>query len=59
MVEEGASERLGEILIEKRDSISREDLLKYIRSNFKNLSLKAIAKNCVIQTDLTVNLRNG
>ena len=40
MVEEGASERLGKILIERRDLISREDLLKNIRSNFKRLSLK-------------------
>ena len=35
MVEEGASERLDKILIEGRDSISREDLLKYTRSNFE------------------------
>ena len=42
MVEEGASERLVEILIEGRDSISRKDLLKYIKSNFKGLSLKNI-----------------
>ena len=42
MVEEGASERLVEILIEGRDSISRKDLLKYIKSNFKGLSLRNI-----------------
>ena len=42
MVEEGASERFDEILIERRDSLSREDLLKYIRSNFEELSLKNI-----------------
>ena len=42
MVEEGASERFEEILIEGRDSISREDLLKFIRSNFEELSLKNI-----------------
>ena len=42
MVEERASERFDEILIEGRDSISREDLLKYIRSNFEKLSLKNI-----------------
>ena len=40
MVGEGASERLDEILIEGRDSIKREDLLKYIRSNFEGLSLR-------------------
>ena len=40
MVEEGASERLDKILIEGRDSISRKDLLKYIRSNFERLSLR-------------------
>ena len=42
MVEEGESKRFGEILIERRDSISREDLLKYIRSNFEGLSLRKI-----------------
>ena len=42
MVEEGASERFDEILIEGRDLISREDLLKYIRSNFEGLSLRNI-----------------
>ena len=36
------SERFDEILIEGRDSISREDLLKYIRSNFEGLSLRNI-----------------
>ena len=40
IVEEGASERFNEILIEKEDSIDREDLLKYIRSNFEGLRLK-------------------
>ena len=39
MVEKKASERLDEILIEERDSIRREDLLIYIRSNFEGLSL--------------------
>ena len=42
MVEEGASERFDEILIEGRDSIRREDLLKYIRSNVEGLSLRNI-----------------
>ena len=42
MVEEGASERFDEISIEGRDSIRREDLLKYIRSNFEGLSLRNI-----------------
>ena len=42
MVEEGASERFDEMLIEGRDSISRKDLLKYIRSNFEGLSLKKL-----------------
>ena len=42
MVEEGASERLDEILIEGRDSIGQEDLLKYIRSYFERLSLRNI-----------------
>ena len=41
-MEEGASERFEEILIEERDSISQKDLLKYIRSNFEGLSLKNI-----------------
>ena len=36
------SERFDEILIEGRDSISRKDLLKYIRSNFEGLSLRNI-----------------
>ena len=40
MVEKGESERLDEILIEGRDSINREDLLKDLGSNFENLSLK-------------------
>ena len=35
-------ERFDEILIEGRDSISREDLLKYIRLNFEGLSLRNI-----------------
>ena len=42
MVEEGESGIFYEILIEGRDSISREDLLKYIRSNFEGMSLKNI-----------------
>ena len=42
MVEEGASKRFDEILIEGRDSIRREDLLKYIRSNVEGLSLRNI-----------------
>ena len=37
-----ASERLDEILIEGRDSINREDLLKYVRSNFEGLNLRNI-----------------
>ena len=42
MVEKGTSERFDEILIEGRNSISRENLLKYIRSNFEGLSLMNI-----------------
>ena len=42
MVEEGASGGLDEILIKGRDLISREDLLKYIRSNSEGLSLRNI-----------------
>ena len=42
MVEEGASERFDEILIEGQDSMKRKDLLKYIKSNFKLKSYKKI-----------------
>ena len=35
-------ERLDEILIEGKDSISQEKLLKYMRSNFERLSLRNI-----------------
>ena len=42
MGEKEASERLDVILIEGRDSIRREDLLKYIRPNCEGLSLKNI-----------------
>ena len=35
-------ERFDEIIIEGRDSISREDLLKYIGSNFEGVSLRNI-----------------
>ena len=35
-------ERLDEILIEGRDSMSRDDLLKHRRSNFEELSLRNI-----------------
>ena len=42
MVEEGASERLDEMLIERRDLISRKDFLKYMRLNFERLSLRNI-----------------
>ena len=42
MVEGGTSERFDEILTGGRDSISRQDLLKYIRSNFEGLSLKKV-----------------
>ena len=42
MVEEGASGRFDEILIEGRDSISQDDLLKFIRSNLEGLSLRKI-----------------
>ena len=42
MVEEGASVRFDEILIERRDSISRENLLKYMGSNFEGLSVRNI-----------------
>ena len=34
MVEEGASDKFDEILIEGGNSISREDLLKHVRSTF-------------------------
>ena len=34
------SERFDEISIERRNSISREDVLKYLRSNFERLSLR-------------------
>ena len=36
------SERLDEILIEGRDSIKRDDLLKYIRSNIEGPSSRNI-----------------
>ena len=42
MVDQGASGRLDELLIEGRNSIMRENLMKYIRSNFEGLSLKNI-----------------
>ena len=42
MVEEGASERLDKTVIGGRDLISREDLLKYLRSSFEGLSLRNI-----------------
>ena len=42
MAEKGESERFDEILIEGRDSISRENLLKYIESYFEGLSLRNI-----------------
>ena len=42
MVEGGTSERFDEILIEERDSIRQEDLLKYMRLNFEGLSLRNI-----------------
>ena len=35
-------EKFDEIIIEGRGSISREDLLKYIGSNFERLSLRNI-----------------
>ena len=35
-------ERLDEILIEGRDVIWREDMLKYMRSNFEVLNLRNI-----------------
>ena len=41
-MEKGASERFNEISIEGRDSIRREGLLKYIRSNVEGLSLRNI-----------------
>ena len=40
MVEKRVSERFDEILLEGRDSIYREDLLKYIRSSFEGLNLR-------------------
>ena len=36
------SERFNEISIEEKNSIRREDLLKYIRSKFEGLSLRNI-----------------
>ena len=42
MGEKEASARLDVILIEGRDSIRQEDLLKYIRPNCEGLSLKNI-----------------
>ena len=36
----GASESFDKILIEGRDSISRENLLEYIKSYFEKLSLR-------------------
>ena len=42
MVEKGANKKFDVILIEGRDSISRKDLLKYIRSNIEGLSLRNI-----------------
>ena len=42
MVGEGASERFDEISFEEKNSISREDLLKYIVSNFEILSFRNI-----------------
>ena len=44
MVKERASERFDEILIEEEDLISREGLLKYIRSNSERLSLRNTPK---------------
>ena len=41
-MEEGASERLAKIVVGGRDLISREDLLKYLRSSFEGLSLRNI-----------------
>ena len=40
MEEEGANERFDKTSIEKKDSIYREDLLKYISSSFERLSLR-------------------
>ena len=42
MVEERASGRSAKIFIEGRNSINREILLKYMRSNFERLSLRNI-----------------
>ena len=40
IVEDGVSVRFVEISIEGKDSINREDLLMYIRSNFGRLILR-------------------
>ena len=42
MVEKKASEKFNEISFEGRDSLSRENLLKYIISNSETLSLRNI-----------------
>ena len=42
MVKKGASENFDEISFVGGNSISRSDLLKYVRSNFERLSLKNI-----------------
>ena len=41
-MEEGASGRLDKIVTGGRGLISREDLLKYLRSSFEGLSLRNI-----------------
>ena len=41
-MKEEESERFDEILIGRRDTVNRKDLLKYIRSNFEGLSLRNI-----------------
>ena len=40
MVEEGERERFNELLIEKRDFMSRKNLLKYTRSNFEGFEFE-------------------
>ena len=49
-MEEGASERLDKIVTGGRDLISREDLLKYLRSNFEGLSLRNIESEIFLTT---------
>ena len=59
MAEKRASERFDEILIEGKNSLSRKDLLKYIRSNFERLSLSNIESLQDFFTNARRNFRNS